>query len=320
MTVRAAVARSRLVSDVTHHRPLTFVSMICAVATIGVGAAYFLDTREILGVPVWEKPLKFLISTAVYGLTFSWFSSLVSRGRKAVWWLGTVMATALVVELIIIVGLAAAGRTSHFNVSTPFHLAMWSVMATAIATLWVVAFLVGVFLWNSRRIEPLLRSGIRWGLAIGLAGMGLAFTMTPPQSQQIEDWNGVAGAHTVGALDGGPGIPFLGWSTVAGDLRIAHFIGLHALQVFPLLAVLLSSRAIGFAAHNAILHATGVAYSLIVLVTYFQALMGQSVVAPSQEIIALASLSGLAGAGIGLWIFRRLRRNAPTLDVPAQES
>jgi hypothetical protein len=65
--------------------------------------------------------------------------------------------------------------------------------------------------------------------------MGLAFLMTRPTATQLANYQGIAGAHSVGVSDGGPGLPFLGWSTVAGDLRVGHFFGLHSIQVAAIL-------------------------------------------------------------------------------------
>ena len=80
---------------------------------------------------------------------------------------------------------------------------------------------------------------LKLALALGsintAVGMGLAYLMTWPTATQLANYQGVAGAHAVGVSDGGPGLPFLGWSTVAGDLRVGHFFGLHSIQVAAIL-------------------------------------------------------------------------------------
>lgn len=323
---RGGRKRTRLMTALVHklpgqrfgHRPLNWVSVASAAASVVAVVLYFTDSRELLGVPLWEKPLKFLLSTIAYALTFSWFYSLTTRGAKTVWWLGTGIASVLVIELVVIIGLAAAGLTSHFNVSSAFHLTMWSIMATGISTLWVLSFLVGAFLWRSEGIDPGLRTGIRWGLATGLAGMGLAFTMTSPTSDQLANWEGIAGSHTVGAADGGPGLPFLGWSTVGGDLRISHFIGLHGLQLLPLLALLLAPTGMAALWRQALLHGAGVTYSLLVVVTYIQALAGESVVSPSPG--TLISLGAAVGAGVVMLVAYLLLARTPRQGAPVNEA
>jgi hypothetical protein len=197
--------------------------------------------------------------------------------------------------------MASVGSTSHFNVSTPFNIAVWSVMATAISIVWVATFLLSAGLWNSGRMSADLRLAVRWAIGLGLAGMGIAFTMTPPQPHQTlpENWAGVAGAHTVGAADGGPGLPFFGWSTEAGDLRVSHFFGLHALQVLPLVALLLSVLVASDRLRVATITGVATSYTLVVAFTYVQALLGQTI-AQASTLVALGSilLLGLTVAGL----------------------
>jgi len=49
-------------------------------------------------------------------------------------------------------------------------------------------------------------------------------------------------SHNVGMADGGEGLPLLNWSTSVGDLRVAHFFGLHGIQIVPLFALWITNK------------------------------------------------------------------------------
>jgi hypothetical protein len=276
------------------HRPLLVLGILLAALTVATLVGYLVDDRELLGVNLWEKPLKFAISGVLYAVTWAWLIGHFTRWRRAAWWAGTVIAVTLAIELVVIVGAAAAGITSHFNVSTPLATTLWSIMAAAITTLWVATFVAAVALWRNPGADAARQAAIRTGVAISLLGMGLAFLMTGPTADQLNDFQGIAGAHAVGTADGGPGLPLLGWSTVAGDLRIPHFIGMHALQALPLLALLieLGARRVpmlrdALVRRGLVLTGAGAYLAVVGLVT-MQALRGQSIVAPDALTLSIA--------------------------------
>jgi hypothetical protein len=275
------------------HRPLLVLAAALAVLTLVTLVGWAVDDRQLLGVSVWEKPFKFAVSGVIYAVTWAWLIGHFARLQRAAWWAGTVIAATLAIELVIIVGFAAVGVTSHFNVSSPLATTAWSIMATAITTLWIATFVAAVALWRNPGADPARQAAIRSGVAISLLGMGLAFLMTGPNADQLNDFQGVAGAHAVGVADGGPGLPVLGWSTVAGDLRIPHFIGMHALQAIPLLALLLEvgARRIPLLRDAAVrrglvLTGAGAFLAVVGLVT-MQALRGQSIIAPDALTLSL---------------------------------
>ena len=320
MTTAVQNRPTSTVAGIRWHRPLLVLAAAMGVLVVVCLVGLVVDPRESLGVNVWEKPLKFAISTAVYAVTWSWLIGQLQRFQRVAWWAGTISAILLLIELVIITGAAAAGITSHFNVSTPFNTVLWSIMAASIGTLWVATFVVSIILFRNSLGDRARTLAIRAGALIALAGMALAFLMTGPTAAQLDDWQGIAGAHTVGLADGGPGLPLLGWSTVAGDLRIPHFIGMHALQVIPLALILIELAA----RRIAVLRDVDVRYRLVAIVsaTYvavlavltWQALRGQSIVAPdAATTTATLVIAALALAAAAVVLLQRQLHHRPAV-------
>ena len=222
-------------SRLKHTKSLFWLAVIC----VGVAAAliplWILDSRELLGVSVWEKPIKFYVSVAIFSFTYSWLSSFLTRGGRWVKLTGFVIAVSLAVEIVIILAMASIGETSHFNVSTPTAIAIWSIMATFISIVLFSTIFISLMILFQKQQEFNLKLALALGSINTAVGMGLAYLMTWPTATQLANYQGIAGAHAVGVSDGGPGLPFLGWSTVAGDLRVGHFFGLHSIQVAAIL-------------------------------------------------------------------------------------
>jgi len=281
------------------HRPLLALAIAMAVGAAFCVVALLVDPRELGGQPVWAKPLKFCLSIAVYALTLAWLIGLLPRRRRLGRILGTVAAAGLVIEMVVIGGAAAVGAASHFDVSTPLHSAMWTTMAVSIVVVWLATLVLALLLARVPLGDAALTVAVRAGLVIGLVGMALAFLMTGPTADQISDYQGVVGAHAVGVPDGGTGLPLLGWSTTGGDLRIPHFVGMHALQGLPLLAISLRllGRRVPLLAYSAVrarlLVLASVGWAGVVAITCWQALRGQSIIAPD-------ALTAAVGLGLAL--------------------
>jgi hypothetical protein len=222
-------------SRLKHTKSLFWLAVICVVVAVALIPLWILDSRELLGVSVWEKPIKFYISVAIFSFTYSWLSSFLTRGGRWVKLTGLVIAVSLAVEIVIILAMASIGETSHFNVSSPTAIAIWSIMATFISIVLFSTIFISLMIMFQKEQPFNLKLALALGSLNTAVGMGLAYLMTWPTANQLANYQGIAGAHSVGVPDGGPGLPFLGWSTVAGDLRVGHFFGLHSIQVAAIL-------------------------------------------------------------------------------------
>ncbi|MBA2346555.1 MAG: hypothetical protein H0V83_15965 [Rubrobacter sp.] len=322
-TIKAPEPRELLGRTWTSSRPLTFAGAAMLLVLAVSLAGLLLDPRVITGAPAWLKPMKFAISISIYCFTLLWMLTFVRGRPRLVGFISWVTAVALFVEMVLIAGAAAFGTSSHFNVSTPLHTAVWATMAVSIVLVWTMNLLAAGLLLFQRIPDPAFAWALRLGLVISLVGMGVAFLMTSetPAQGRAADRAGISapiqGAHSVGVEDGGPGLPITGWSTTGGDLRVPHFVGLHGLQAIPLAGVLLAFFGPAWlrTRHRvALVWTAGLAYLGLVLILTWQALREQPLISPdAQTLGALLALFLAAGAvaSIVVLVARRMWRTPP---------
>jgi len=299
--------------------------MIVALLHIGlipvVALLFFLNPVEITGVDGWVKPLKFAISGAIYAASIAWMATLLPTTSRWYKLASGTIAVALFIETALITLQVVRGTTSHYNISTPLDTTIYSLMATFISMLATANIICLFVIVRQKAIPSLMRIACGWGLAIAFVGMIAGVLMTsvnvsPSQlhTMQVDKHAPTSyGAHSVGVDDGGPGLPLLGWSTVGGDLRVGHFVGLHGLQLLPLLGLaLLSGRLFGrqsSSQHQQFLHLVGIAYTALTIFLIWQAWRGQSLIAP--DLVSI-SCAGVIVVGTIIATLSILRDNAQT--------
>jgi hypothetical protein len=152
----------------------------------------------------------------------AWFAAYLDRGRRRFVSLSLVLA--MVIEMVLITLQAARGQASHFNQATTFDAVVFATMGVVIA--YAAAVAVYVLVRLVREPPAALPRPVVTGIWLGM----VVFLVANVEGAVMVAHLG----HTVGAPDGGPGLPYLNWSTAAGDLRVAHFVGMHAIQALPL--------------------------------------------------------------------------------------
>lgn len=270
------------------NRPMTLLFWAMLGTSILGLVGFALDERTVLGMPTWAKTSKFSLSIALYAATMLWVFGYDTLRPRLSRFILSASAYILALEIGLIIFQGSRAVPMHFNNATPFDTTLFSIMGMSITLLWFINAL-GVAVLAAQRVPSrALAWSLRLGLIVALLGMLEGFLMTAPSPSQLATLQAgqhadLIGAHTIGAADGGPGLPFLGWSTTHGDLRIGHFIGLHGLQVIPLLGLFLMLRRDPWLTERrklwlVVIGATG--YCSLAALATWQALRGQPLTAP----------------------------------------
>lgn len=213
---------------IKHQRALIFSGLAFFVLVIVLAVISLFDNQQILGVNRWIKPMKFAVSITIYLWTLAIYLTFVNKQRRAVKIISYGTITMMTGEIILILMQAIRGTTSHFNIATPFDGIVFSMMGLMIGVNTILAIYL-LFLYLKSNIN--LPKSIIWGMRLGIILVLLA-------SFEGGFMSGLS-KHSVGVMDGGEGLPLINWSTKGGDLRIAHFVGLHAFQIVPFFALIL---------------------------------------------------------------------------------
>jgi hypothetical protein len=249
-------------------RALTIAGTLMLLWLLPTWLLSVLQPQVVNGIDAYLKPMKFQLSVGLYLLCLAWLRSYVDaagRQRRLAIWTSAVPIVTGYGEVLYILWRATQGEGSHFNTGTPAASMAYALMGVgALLLVWAAGALAILLHRHARRdVNAAWLASLRWGLWLTLILGGLAGIYLSAQP-----------GHAVGGLgnDAG-GLPLIGWSRSGGDLRVAHFLGIHAMQFLPLAGWWMARRWPERQALRGV-HAFAAAYVVLTALTLVQAIAG----------------------------------------------
>ena len=238
---------------------LFYYGLLCLVLSLVFIVLTKITTTQVYNVNAWYKPFKFAFSTFLFAWAMAWYCYyLPNFNIKLFNWAVIIL---LGFEIFYIAFQASKGQLSHYNLSTPVYAALYSIMALAASAVTIYTAYVGLLFFTNT--FPDLPSYYLWAIRFGI----ILFVIFSFEGFAM----GSRLNHSVGALNDNSSWFIIGWSKTVGDLRVAHFIGMHALQVLPVLSFYVFKN-------TKLTLALSLLYGLLALLTLIQALQGKPLI------------------------------------------
>jgi hypothetical protein len=213
---------------------------------------------QVFGVNAWYKPFKFAFSTFTFVWAMSWYCFYLPNFNFT--FFNWTMIILLGFEIIYIAIQAGRGQLSHYNMSNSFYTTMYSLMAIAATLVTIYTAYVGYLFF--KHTFPTLPNYYVWAIRLAI----ILFVIFSFEGFAM----GSRLNHSVGALNDNSNWFILGWSKTVGDLRVSHFIGMHALQILPFFSFY-------FLKSTKLTVLLSIIYGILALLTLVQALKGKPV-------------------------------------------
>jgi len=254
----------------TRNETLFYYGLVC----LGFSILFLILTRitdtQVYGVNAWFKPFKFAFSTFLFAWSMAWYCYYLPDFNIRIFnWSVIVL---LGFEIFYIAFQASRGQLSHYNTSTPLYSVLFSLMALAASAVTLYTAYVGLLFFKND--FPTLPNYYLWAIRLGI----IIFVVFSFEGFAM----GSRLSHSVGAMNDNSNWFILGWSKTVGDLRVSHFIGMHALQVLPLLSYYLLKN-------TKLTIGLSIMYGLLAVITLIQALKGKPLIgsgkAPTEKFL-----------------------------------
>lgn len=220
---------------------------------------------QVYHVNAWYKPFKFAFSTFLFAWAMAWYCFYLPEFNIQLFnWTVIIL---LGFEIFYIALQASKGQLSHYNISTPIYAALYSMMAIAATLVTIYTTYVGLLFFTNE--FPTLPSYYVWAIRLAIAIFVIFSFEGFAMGSRLN--------HSVGALNDNSNWFIVGWSKTVGDLRVSHFIGMHALQVLPLLSYYIfknTKATIGIS----------LIYGLLAVLTLAQAINGKPLLKSKKEV------------------------------------
>jgi hypothetical protein len=194
----------------------------------GLAILFYVLTKisdiQVAGVNAWFKPFKFAISIAIYCGTMAWYCNYLPSFNIKLFNGANIILFSF--EILYIAIQAARGQESHFNWTTSFYKMLFVGMAIAAIGITLYTAYTGIKFFQTD--FPNLPSYYVWAIRLSI----FIFIIFSFEGLAM----GARQTHNIGQQVQNTFLPLLKWNMIEGDLRVAHFIGMHGLQIIPILS------------------------------------------------------------------------------------
>lgn len=275
-------------------RPYQTFSWIVGAALILSGlihlGVFFVDGGPWKGPVSWRKPVTFGLSFGLTTVTLTWVASML-RQRRAVAAATVTAAVTSALEVGFVSLQKWRGVPSHFNYDTMFDATAFSLMGLTVAVLGLAIIVITINAFRHFDADSAMVIGVRVGLLVLIASQVLGGAIIA---------NGII-------IDKSPLETDLAIFGAAGLMKLPHAVTMHAIQVLPVLALMLAATRLTDERRRRIMWMASAGYAGLILATLLQTFEGR---APSDPtllamgvVLASVLLGGIAIFGLTSGLF-----------------